>query len=289
MVGFASKKPHLKTEYHIVFLNKIILVFIPVASIIVEYCIYTSNNSYKATIASVFMILINVLVFYIFDNIVEMSFKIRENENIETMNKAYEKQLEIIKNNDEKTAVLRHDFKNQMAKLYELIEEDNEKAREHIERISEHITAKGNYSDSGNKNIDSFLNYKFAEFESIKCDIDCNIMIPADIDLNPFEMTALLGNLLDNALRALQNIEKPYIIFNMSYSKNVVKISVKNPYDGNIIQNGNEFTTTKKDKYNHGKGLNIVKNIVKKYDGETRISTNNNIFSVNICFFLNYK
>jgi hypothetical protein len=100
IVGFASKKPYLKNEYHIVFLNKIILVFIPVASIIVEYCIYISNNSQAATVASVFMILINVLVFYIFDNIVEMSFKIRETENIETMNKAYEKQLEIIKNND---------------------------------------------------------------------------------------------------------------------------------------------------------------------------------------------
>jgi sensor histidine kinase regulating citrate/malate metabolism len=182
--------------------------------------------------------------------------------------------------------VLRHDFKNQIAKLYELIEEDNEKAREHIERISEHITAKGNYSDSGNKNIDSFLNYKFAEFEAIKCDINCNIRIPADIDLNPFEMTALLGNLLDNALRALKNAEKPYIDFNMSYSKNVVKISVKNPYEGNVIQNGNEFVTTKKDKHNHGKGLNIVKDIVKKYDGEIKISANDNVFTVSICFFL---
>lgn len=76
-------------------------------------------------------------------------------------------------------------------------------------------------------------------------------------------MTALLGNLLDNSLRALENVSKPYLYFSMSYFKNSVKITIKNPYNDNIIQIDGRFLTTKDDKHNHGMGLNIVYDIVK--------------------------
>lgn len=40
--------------------------------------------------------------------------------------------------------------------------------------------------------------------------------------------------------------------------------------------------TTKKDSINHGFGLKSIENIVKKYNGDLKICTNNNIFELNI-------
>ena len=44
----------------------------------------------------------------------------------------------------------------------------------------------------------------------------------------------------------------------------------------------NKFITTKKDNQNHGFGLKSIDKIVKKYNGDIKISTNNNIFEINI-------
>ena len=60
-------------------------------------------------------------------------------------------------------------------------------------------------------------------------------------------------------------------------------ISVRNSYDmESIINQKQKFITTKEDKLNHGIGLENVRRTVKKYDGDMRISQENERFIVSI-------
>ena len=49
-----------------------------------------------------------------------------------------------------------------------------------------------------------------------------------------------------------------------------------------IINQKQKFITTKEDKLNHGNGLENVRRTVKKYDGDMRISQENERFIVSI-------
>lgn len=49
-----------------------------------------------------------------------------------------------------------------------------------------------------------------------------------------------------------------------------------------IINQKQKFITTKEDKLNHGIGLENVRGTVKKYDGDMRISQENERFIVSI-------
>ena len=49
-----------------------------------------------------------------------------------------------------------------------------------------------------------------------------------------------------------------------------------------IINQNQKFITTKEDKLNHGIGLENVRRTVKKYDGDMRISQENERFIVSI-------
>ncbi|WP_443754629.1 GHKL domain-containing protein, partial [Agathobacter rectalis] len=60
-------------------------------------------------------------------------------------------------------------------------------------------------------------------------------------------------------------------------------ISVRNSYDmESIINQKQKFITTKEDKLNHGIWLENVRRTVKKYDGDMRISQENERFIVTI-------
>lgn len=60
-------------------------------------------------------------------------------------------------------------------------------------------------------------------------------------------------------------------------------ISVRNSYDmESIINQKQKFITTKEDKLNHGIELENVRRTVKKYDGDMRISQENERFIVTI-------
>jgi sensor histidine kinase YesM len=57
-----------------------------------------------------------------------------------------------------------------------------------------------------------------------------------------------------------------------------INILIKNSIDGKVEIVNNHLQTIKKDKENHGYGLNNIRKIVEKYNGHFKISNNNNEF-----------
>lgn len=77
--------------------------------------------------------------------------------------------------------------------------------------------------------------------------------------------------------------DKRIIEFEIAGYNSQIFISVCNSYNmESSINQKQKFITTKEDKLNHGIGLENVRKTVKKYDGDMRISQENERYIVSI-------
>ena len=80
----------------------------------------------------------------------------------------------------------------------------------------------------------------------------------------------MLGNLLDNAIRAAAETQGEKYIKSYIYMKEVggfCVIKITNPFENIKHTQDGDFATTKKDDGMHGIGLHSVRRIAEKYGG----------------------
>ncbi len=88
--------------------------------------------------------------------------------------------------------------------------------------------------------------------------------------MKEIDLTAMLGNLLDNALEAAEKCDdgKVYVDLYMENKGSFAVFRVANNYKGEITKKGNRFITTKKEDTDmHGIGIRNVSRIVEGYSG----------------------
>lgn len=133
--------------------------------------------------------------------------------------------------------------------------------------------------------VDFMLNYKLAQASAmdIKPSVLLNLLF---CPIKDQDMCVILGNLLDNAIEAVEHLDKSkkMIKIFMSTRRNMLIMEITNPYEGERKKAGKHYETTKPDGENHGLGLASVKNIVQKYKGSFEIMDDGKIFTVRISF-----
>lgn len=100
------------------------------------------------------------------------------------------------------------------------------------------------------------------------------------------DLYALFGNIIDNAAEAVAKLDKDKrtISLNVREIKSFLAINIHNYYMGELHFDGQLPMTTKGDTTSHGFGMKSVLAICKKYGGEMSISTEDNVFNLNIVF-----
>ena len=96
-----------------------------------------------------------------------------------------------------------------------------------------------------------------------------------------FDLCTIISNLLDNALEAVELLEKDkrWITMIFRYDDLMVYCNVVNPYAGGLNIYKNKILSKKNTK-NHGYGLINVKHSVDIYNGSIDITTENGVFHV---------
>ena len=132
------------------------------------------------------------------------------------------------------------------------------------------------------------LNFKFHPAIENGTKININVSIPSGLSFPSFDLTVILGNLIDNALEAVAFVdEDPFIDFRINCSKGLMIIKISNPYKIAVNMENGKIITSKKDTANHGIGLKSVKEALNKYNGITKIETDQNIFTITAALYLN--
>lgn len=254
-------------------------VFVPVGMLFIMLVILLSDISKRLSVICICVLVIINAIFYMllkmFINIFEKSLNnIVLNEQI----KAYKHQLNYSINSSNEFKAVRHDIKNNLNTIKTLIAHGNtDDVVSFIDEINGSDAFNKVFIDSGNETIDSIINYKISEAKALGIAVTHNIKIPATLGVNSFDITVIIGNLLDNAITAVSDISDTHnrrFSINIIYSKGSLIIDVTNP------------TEPQQHEFKKGIGLTNVENMVKKYHGEIVITSDNNMFKVQLVIII---
>lgn len=200
---------------------------------------------------------------------------------IKTLNEVQKKHYELSKDNINNLNIKYHDLKHQINAL-----KKGAYDQEEIEKIEDSLKIYDSIYHTGNDALDAVLNEK--SLYSTTNNINFTALIDASKlnFLKNGEIYSLFGNLLDNAIEAVNKIdnkEEKIISLEIKNNDNFLIISLEN-YTNNLIKFDNGLPlTNKKDKENHRFGTKSIQLIVNEHNGEL-IFKQKNIFKTTIIF-----
>lgn len=267
----------------------IIIVVLSIIIFLMETIIFSQEDIMDRVkvISVICMLLVLFLIIYLYDVISKYYVERIQAEVIEREKDYYLKQAELLEQGDKGIRDLRHDMKNHLYAIASMISDENKEAKKYIEKITEKFEKNEIYSSTGNVAIDSVINYKLSKASKQNIQINSNITIPSNIQAGVEDLVTIIGNLLDNAIEASENIvEDRYIGMKIKYKRGTMFIDVKNRYDGIVNQKNGEITTKKADKAVHGIGLKSVRAAVNNHDGTMRVDFDEKEFRVNVMLYI---
>lgn len=259
------------------------IIIIPVGTLYLLTTIFIENTARPLTIflATAFVMLINFATFYLYDQIASILSDKTEKTLMKQQNKYYENQLELMRTSLKATQTIKHDLKNHITCIYILVKDNRkEETLNYLSRVVKVINSEEGVACTGNVVIDSIINFKLQEAKRQEIAITTDFNIPKKIEIASFDLTVILGNLLDNALNAVRKlVNNRYIDINIEYKKGHLIINIENSFDGIVIEKDGTIISSHSDKKNHGFGLESVKTVLEKYNGSIKFEYDENKFS----------
>ena len=252
----------------------LIMSLIPAISVIVCcLMVYRLDKSYEMNVIYTFIAMAGIIII----NVISILLLIMEQKVYEqktrqqVMLSAYqqkEKDIESILDMHRQNSKQRHDFKNVILLIKELIrDEQYNKATEMLDKYSEGYK-NNNLTEIVSDNIvlNYLLNRKINQCREAGIDMACYILGNiAGVD--DMDLYILLENLCDNAIEAAGQCEKPSIKLQIAEDNASMYIDIGNTTSGNVLKNNPHMNTTKKDKNMHGFGIMNIRDIIDKYNG----------------------
>ncbi|GHU53867.1 hypothetical protein FACS1894132_07300 [Clostridia bacterium] len=264
------------------FVYLITLTFIPLGSIVIGN-IALKSYDLKGIMACVILFAINIIVFYLYDTMLKSQIAIRENVFLGQQQKYYQSQLETIKQNQDKINFLKHDIKkhNQQIRKYATMEKISV-LLEYLSDVENLVEETETFIMTGNDDFDSLVNYKLALANALGAKVTVTTNLSENIFIKSIDLNIIIGNLLDNAIEALENAMDKLIYLRIECGSQIFSLACKNTYS-KLPKEGQK--TTKSDIVNHGFGLKSMKLAIRKYGGLIEISNDEKYFSTKILLY----
>ena len=280
-----------KTSYFLYLVCASAIVLITIAFPLYTSLAYGEGLLYSVAFLSA-TLMIGVLVFIVLSTVfhrLTLRGKEAHLSLIHMRNELLNQNLNDVKHLHQVHSKLAHDIKEHLSVLYNLAKtEGSEKLCAYIESIHSPLKDAVRIENTGDEFLDTVLTVKKqqAREQGVPMDIDCNITPPLDIE--PIDLTAILSNLLQNALEANEKVPDPsqrYIYVDIKSQGAFLHIKVENAANGELMKQNKKMHTTKKDKTMHGIGLQSVRSSVDRYQGDIIFDSRDHVFvaSVVLC------
>lgn len=131
---------------------------------------------------------------------------------------------------------------------------------------------------TGDEATDYLINSKIARAQQLHIKTTINIEFPRHTSIRSADLTAILGNLLDNALEGCEKSQAAphFIRLTIRRIHEMLIIKVENDCEG--ISLDSKLATTKSDGGLHGWGLKSARAAVERYEGTVETSYADNLF-----------
>lgn len=233
---------------------------------------------------AVFMIFINLYLFYLLDTFAEnkdLKYKLALYEQqAESNYEYYAKQIE----NHQKALAVIHDVRKHMRIVEEYGRLGADKEQEaYAASFDDMIAPLLMKQYCRNAILNMILNDKQEECEKEHILFQVKIA-DADIEfMEQIDVTTIFGNILDNAIEACVKAEEKRIEFQMYPFNGLVYVKISNTYTDKIIWSADRKPLSTKGQQ-HGIGLSNVEKVLQKYNGDIEFAIQDNQFVLEIMF-----
>lgn len=253
--------------------QKIPLVLVPLVSVmILMYMLYSGQViGIPIVVVSLGLLLINFLVIYLYNELLNSLKKVHENEILNEKINMYNNQINIVSKNEEKVAAIRHDLKNHLSELKIMAMNGKcDEIQTYIDSMALYISNPEEIVKTGNLDMDSLLNYLIKRAKERLNEVDIKINI-SDVMLDTFDINVIVGNLLDNAIEASGRTEEKILKGFIIAEQGLLKMEFINSYN-RLGTEKNDALVNEKNEKHAGIGLKNVQKIVDKYNGAMQVS-----------------
>lgn len=263
--------------------------FFPVftVSAILLFLVDGENSARSMLLISFGLLAANFILFYLIKDFVRRE---KENRQLCLMQERSRNQLELyesMKNTYQEQRTRVHEFKNHVDCIQGLLlEGQEEKVLAYVAGLNENMESHMNYFNTANPIINAVVNQKYRQAREKEIALVMVLDNLADVRMQEEDLVILLANLLNNAIEACEHLDEEQRLIKFKFVQKLGRtvISIKNPVEKPIKIINNQIKTIKKNKQEHGIGMQNIKNIVEKYKGEGVCTSHDGYFSYTIVF-----
>ena len=193
----------------------------------------------------------------------------RQNMELQSLAKMQKQQYDYQLQQSVSIRSFKHDLANHIGVLRELANEQKPDAiKEYIEEIWKIQSEFDIVLHTGDSFLDVIINYY--AYLTARENIDYAVFgkLTGEMPMEMFDITTLMGNVLQNAIEATEIADNPTIRIELIEHRTEIFVIVKNSTVQKDHAKIGILETSKENKLNHGFGLKNVQAVIKKYHGE---------------------
>ena len=193
------------------------------------------------------------------------------------LNEAATIMLKMNEESIQRTTFARHDLRNTLSFVSQLIKEGKyDQAIAFIDESEKNVDGELPIVDCGNGVVSSIMNLerKKASFEGVE--VKYRLIVPPTLPIEDTILCSLLTNIIDNAIAGTKESGKDgYVDFSMILHYSVLRIRCVNPTNLTSVP-----TLSSKSEAGHGYGVPIIKNNIAELGGYVKFGIDNGDFAV---------
>ena len=178
---------------------------------------------------------------------------------------------------------IRHDFKHRITTIHQHLDnKDYDGLKNYCNELQSHNKADVSIPYTGNPAVDGIMYHYATIAKQNNIKFEYKKINPPEI--SDIDLCSLLGNALDNAITACQNVKENPFIQVISNGEGVgMQVLIRNSFDGVVNKQDDKFLT-RKTEGDHGIGINSMQEICDRNDILMKIAHTDNTFDVLFVF-----
>lgn len=229
------------------------------------------------------VLILNIVVYFLFIRLGKAGKIKTEMALLALQNECLQENAKDIENMYDTVRALRHDLKNHLLCILSMAEERDVEGIEQYtgQLLQQQNTVNKLIMFSGSKVLDAIINSKSAAAERAGVRLSAVITTPL-AGISPEDITIILGNALDNAIRAAKDSQRKVVDIHIqpqgAYSSIVIANDIAHP----VLSDNPALRTTKNIRYRHGFGIQNMRQAVERNQGLIRFYEQNDWFICDI-------
>ncbi|MDV7767562.1 ATP-binding protein [Peribacillus sp. CSMR9] len=250
---------------------------IPIVSIY-QLNILTYKDPYSF-ISVIVLLFLNVMIFYIFDTIIDKFQFMHENTQLQHQMDYQDANYEKVVHSFKSIKRIIHDTNQQFLYIEECIKRNElTTALEHIKTTLNKVEGAYQRVNTGNLVIDALVTNTLSIGQANGIRIDTKINLCSQVvHIDRYDLCVVIGNMLDNAIEASKKskvAEDRYILIKIHSTESTLLIHIMNHMENEVAH----LNSQKSNPEFHGIGLTNIARICDKYGGHMTIETKHKVF-----------